>query len=89
MNEKKIDVRVYTPEEVKVAEKADIAIMRCVNGDTGIMRDHDARSYLLGNGVLRIVNDGAEHRYVVFGGFAEIRDNLLTIVTDEAWRLDE
>jgi len=82
--EKKVRLRIVTPTETKFDEDVDMIIMRCMNGDMGIMYGHDARSAALDYGIMRILDNGGERRLAVLGGIAEIKDNLLTVLTNDA-----
>ncbi|MCL1848236.1 MAG: ATP synthase F1 subunit epsilon [Clostridiales bacterium] len=84
MAAQKIRLLVITPHEQKADEQADMVIMHCTNGYSGILPGHDARSFLLDYGVLRIFDNGEERRIAVFGGVAEIREDVLTILTTGA-----
>lgn len=72
LNEKKISLKITTPRGLKFVEQADMLIMRCVDGDLGVLPGHTPISVVLGDGILRIFNDGAEKKLAVFGGVAEI-----------------
>lgn len=80
----KIHLRIITPEELKVDESADMVIMRCVNGDLGVLPGHCNYSAALGDGVLRIINGNSERKLAVLGGIAEIKNDVVTIVTNNA-----
>jgi len=80
----KLHLRIATPESIKYDEGAEMVIMRCITGDMGILPHHEATSAILDYGVLRIINDGAERRMAVFGGIAQMRDNVLTILANDA-----
>lgn len=84
MQEKKLRLRILTPLGVKVDDKADMIILRCTDGDMGILPSHAPFLVVLDYGALRILNNGIERRIAVFGGFAEIRDNVLTVLTGTA-----
>ena len=84
MAAKKIHLRIITPEKIKADEYVDMVIMRCITGDLGVLPGHEPYSVVLDYGALRILNSGIERRIAVFGGFAEIRDNVLTILTGSA-----
>jgi F-type H+-transporting ATPase subunit epsilon len=84
MSERKIRLRIITPNELKVDIQADMVIMRCTTGDMGILPGHIACSVLLDFGVVRIFDDGQEYRIAVYGGVAEINENVLSIITTEA-----
>jgi len=84
MATEKLRLRIATPESVKFDETADMVIMRCITGDMGVMSKHEACSAILDFGVLRILNDGDERRMAVFGGIAQVRDNIVTILANDA-----
>ena len=81
---RKLNLRIATPDNVKYDEEAEMVIMRCITGDMGILADHEATSAILDYGVLRILNDGEERRMAVFGGIAQIGDNKVTILANDA-----
>jgi len=80
----KVRLRVITPESVKYDEDADMVIMRCTTGDMGILPKHEACSAILDYGVLRILNSREERRMAVFGGIAQVLDNVVTILANGA-----
>jgi len=84
MATEKMRLRIATPEDVKLDENVDMAIMRCITGDMGILPRHEACSAILDFGVLRILNDGDERRMAVFGGMAQVRDNIVTVMANDA-----
>ena len=79
-----LHLRIATPDNVKYDEKADMVIMRCITGDMGIMPHHEATSAILDYGVLRILNGEEERKMAVFGGIAQIGENKLTILANDA-----
>jgi len=81
---RKLHLRITTPENVKYDEEAEMVIMRCITGDMGVMADHEATSAILDYGVLRILNNDEERRMAVFGGIAQIGDNKVTILANDA-----
>ena len=72
LKEKKLNLKITTPRGLKFVEQADMLIMRCVDGDLGVLPGHAPVSVVLGDGILRIFNEGAEKKLAVFGGIAEI-----------------
>jgi len=84
MATEKLRLRVTTPEKVKYDDEAEMVIMRCISGDMGVLPHHEACSAILDYGVLRIMNDGSERRMGVYGGIAQICDNLVTILANDA-----
>jgi len=81
---RKLHLRITTPENVKYDDNAEMVIMRCITGDMGIMADHEATSAILDYGVLRILDNDEERRMAVFGGIAQVGDNKVTILANDA-----
>ena len=81
---RKLHLRIATPDNVKYDEDAEMVIMRCITGDMGILADHEATSAILDFGVLRIINNEEERRMAVFGGIAQVGDNKVTILANDA-----
>lgn len=89
VNDKKINLTITTPRGVKFVEKADMVIMRCIDGDLGVLPGHAKVSTVLGDGILRIFNNGVEKKLAVFGGTAEIEDTTVNILSTIAQRPEE
>ena len=79
-----LHLRIATPDNVKYDEKAEMVILRCITGDMGIMAHHEATSAILDYGVLRIINGEEERKMAVFGGIAQVGDNKVTILANDA-----
>ena len=90
MSDKKLTLRIITPNKSEFNEPVDMVIMRCTTGDIGIMHGHEPRSVALDYGILRMFGGGsepdAERQLAVYGGLAQIKDNVLTVLTsDTEW----
>ena len=81
---KKMRLRIATPEDLKFDEDVEMVIMRCITGDMGILANHEPISAILDYGALRILDGGEERRMAVFGGIAQVRDNVVTIIANDA-----
>ena len=80
---------ITTPEKVKYDEEAQMVIMRAITGEMGILANHEPTSAMLDYGALRIINGGEERRMAVFGGIAQVKDNNVTILANDAeWAED-
>ena len=53
-------------------------------GEIGILPDHAALVTTLEPGVLSYRQDGGVVRLAIGGGFAEVRDNVVTVLADSA-----
>ncbi|MCL2223285.1 MAG: ATP synthase F1 subunit epsilon [Oscillospiraceae bacterium] len=84
MPAEKLRLRIATPDTVKYDEDTEMVIMRCISGDMGVLANHEPTSAILDYGVLRIINGEAERHIAVFGGIAQIGDNKVTILANDA-----
>jgi len=82
--DKKVQLRIITPEKCKVDEKTDMVIMRCTTGDLGVLYGHEPLTAVLDTGILRIINNKEMRVMAIFGGLAEIHENTVTILTNMA-----
>lgn len=89
MDDRKINLRITTPRGLKFNERVDMVIMRCIDGDLGVLKNHAPVSAVLGDGILRIINDGVEKKLALFGGIVEIGDNTVDIFSTIAQRPEE
>ncbi|PWJ47181.1 F-type H+-transporting ATPase subunit epsilon [Faecalicatena contorta] len=89
VNDRKINLNITTPRGVKFVEKADMIIMRCIDGNMGALLGHEPVSTILGDGILRIFNNGVEKKLAVFGGIAEIGNTTVNIFTTIAQHPEE
>jgi|ERR1700677_1645295 F-type H+-transporting ATPase subunit epsilon len=81
------DIEIATPERLLSSEKAVRAQIPAKDGYIGVLPDHAALLSELGIGALTYTTSG-DHRFslAVAGGFLEIKDNVVRVLTDEAER---
>src|SRR3954447_25943007 len=75
---------VVTPERTLFDELVDFVALPLYDGELGVL---PGRSPLIGRlryGELRTRGSGATHHYFVDGGFAQVRDDVVTILTNRA-----
>ncbi|MCL1843612.1 MAG: ATP synthase F1 subunit epsilon [Defluviitaleaceae bacterium] len=92
--EKKLEIRVISPTTATTKSpylrvSADMVIMRCTTGDFGVLPGRVPCSMVLGNGVLRIMNDEDEKQMSILGGIAHVSDDIVTILSDSAQRPED
>lgn len=75
---------VVTPEKTALEEKAEFIAMPLYDGEIGIMPGHSPMIGRLGYGEMRIRAAGVETRYYVDGGFVQVADNVVSILTNRA-----
>ena len=86
---KKLYLNITTPRGEKFIEDADMVIMRCIDGNLGVLPGHEPIVAALGDGTLRIINGDAEEKLALFGGVVEVKDDTVRIYSTIAQRLEE
>jgi F-type H+-transporting ATPase subunit epsilon len=75
---------VVTPENVALEAEADFVALPLFDGEIGIAPDHSPMIGRLGYGEMRIRNAGNESRYYVDGGFVQVANNVVSVLTGRA-----
>ena len=87
---KTFNCSLVTPERLMFDKQVTYADIPVWDGQMGLQGDHSPLLAKLGDGVLRIdFADGASDWYFVGGGFAQMKDNKLTVLTSDAVKSDE
>jgi F-type H+-transporting ATPase subunit epsilon len=79
-----LHVSVITPEATIYEGEADQVVAPAHNGSLGILRGHAPLMALLGTGTLRIERGGKSTSYTVSGGFLQVVDNTVTVLSERA-----
>ena len=77
-------VSVLSPEQTVYEGDATSVIAPAWNGQLGILRGHAPLMALLGDGILRIENGGQTLQFRVSGGFLQVVDNVVTVLSERA-----
>jgi F-type H+-transporting ATPase subunit epsilon len=77
---------VVTPERAVLDEAADFVALPMYDGELGVLRGRAPLIGRLGYGELRIRHGTATRRFFVDGGFAQVRSNVVTVLTPRAIR---
>lgn len=77
-------LEIVTPDRKFYEDEVDMAIVRTVEGDVGILRDHVPTVAPLSIGVIKIKKDGKITKATCSGGFVSIDEDKATIITDAA-----
>jgi F-type H+-transporting ATPase subunit epsilon len=75
-------LRVYTPERELVDTDVREVTAQGVWGEIGVLPDHAALVTALEPGILRYRENGAVNQLRLGSGFAEVRDNVMTVLAD-------
>jgi F-type H+-transporting ATPase subunit epsilon len=80
-----LDVALVSPERILFSGQADMVVCRTTDGEIAFLTGHAPLVGALGIGTVRIKQaDGEEVRAAVHGGFVEVRDNRVSILSDVA-----
>ncbi len=75
---------VVTPERAVLDEIADFVALPLYDGELGILPGRLPLIGRLGFGEMRLVRNHQAKHYYVDGGFAQVRDNVVTVLTARA-----
>ncbi len=78
-----LTVSVISPEAVLFEGQADSVVAPAFDGQVGILAGHAPMVTLLGKGELRL-GAAAELRFQVEGGFLQVVDDVVRVVTEHA-----
>jgi len=75
---------IVTPEETVLDTEADFVAVPLFDGEAGIARQHSAMIGRLGFGELRISKGAETSRYYVDGGFVQVVDDVVSVLTNRS-----
>ncbi len=88
MSTAQLQLEIVTPENSVVSESVDYVSCPGADGEFGVLKNHAALLSALQVGVLRYDQNG-KHEYVfVSGGFADVNNNVVTILAESAERAE-
>ena len=82
-----LTVSVISPERTLYEGQADSIVAPAFDGEVGILSGHAPMMTLLGRGTLRLSGASGEARFAVEGGFMQVADNAVRVVTERATAL--
>jgi len=77
-------VSVISPESVLFEGDVSSVVAPAFDGEVGILQDHAPMMSLLGKGSLRLGGGAGEKRFTIEGGFLQVVENKVRIVTERA-----
>jgi F-type H+-transporting ATPase subunit epsilon len=80
---------VVTPERTVVDEQVDFVALPLYDGELGVLPGRAPLIGRLGCGELRTLRGGQTRRYFVDGGFVQVRQNVVTLLTPRALPAEE
>ncbi len=79
-----LKVSVVSPERIIYEGEADLVVAPAWDGEVGILRQHAPMLALLGEGDVRVRLGSGEQRFYVAGGFLQVADDVVTILSERA-----
>jgi F-type H+-transporting ATPase subunit epsilon len=79
-----LTVSVVSPERTLYEGEAESIVAPAFDGQVGILTNHAPMLTLLGTGELRLSASGGDRKFTVSGGFLEVADNRVRVVTERA-----
>ncbi len=79
-----LTVSVISPERTLYEGEATAVVAPAYDGEVGILTDHAPMMTLLGRGTLRLDGGAAAQRFTIDGGFLQVVDNHVRVVTEHA-----
>ena len=77
-----LHVSVISPEASLYEGDAVSVIAPAYDGEVGILTGHAPMMALLGKGELRLKASGAERKFAIEGGFLQVIENQVRVVTE-------
>ena len=84
MARNRLSVAVITPQSTVYEGDADMVVVPAWDGEVGILRGHAPMMALLGEGEMRVTRGGAEERFFVSGGFVQVADDVVSVMSETA-----
>jgi F-type H+-transporting ATPase subunit epsilon len=79
-----LTVSVISPEKVLFEGQASSVVAPGHDGELGILPGHAPLMTVLGKGLLRLAGAGSAQSFRVEGGFLQVVDNTVRVVTESA-----
>jgi len=77
-----IQFEIVTPEKTFLSETVDEVYYPGAKGETGVLTTHTAMVGAIETGVLTYKQSGNEVKLAIGGGFAEVKEDKLLVITD-------
>jgi F-type H+-transporting ATPase subunit epsilon len=79
-----LTISLISPERTLYEGEATAIVAPAFDGEVGILAGHAPMMTLLGLGTLRVTRGTEERRFTVEGGFLQVVDDVVRIVTEQA-----
>lgn len=83
-SERTFQVSIISPEKSLFDGEATFVVVPAFDGEMGILADHAPLMATLGDGVLRVETHSGTRRFSVAGGFVQVVDNRVSVLSEAA-----
>jgi F-type H+-transporting ATPase subunit epsilon len=80
---------IVTPERSVLETEADRVVVPAHDGEVGFLPGHARFLAKLGTGECRVTSGNSTTRFLVDGGFVQVADDRVTVLTDRATPIEE
>lgn len=84
MADKHLTLELVTPEKVAWSAPADFVVLPAFNGEMGVLPGHQSFLVQLTAGEVRVTSGGEVKNFAVSGGFAEIKNDTVSLFAETA-----
>jgi F-type H+-transporting ATPase subunit epsilon len=84
MSDKHLTLELVTPEKVAWSAPADFVVLPSFKGEMGVLPGHQSFLVQLNAGEVRVTANGEVKHFAVSGGFAEIKDDTVSLFAETA-----
>merc|ERR1712061_793554 len=85
----RVQMKVLTPEGVGIKEAVSEVVLPSTSGQLGVLANHAPMMTALDTGVLRYKKEGKWVPLVLYGGFASVENNQLSILVNDVVEVED
>ena len=89
MSDKHLTLELVTPEKVAWSAPADFVVLPAAEGEMGVLPGHMSFLVQLAEGEVRVTEGAEVKRFAVSGGFAEIKNDVISLFAETAEAADQ
>jgi F-type H+-transporting ATPase subunit epsilon len=84
-----LKINIVTPESTTLDKQVDAVTLPLIDGEAGVLPGHAPMIGRLGPGELRVRSGSIEERFYVDGGFVQIENNQVSVLTGRSLPADK
>jgi F-type H+-transporting ATPase subunit epsilon len=89
MSDKHLTLELVTPEKVAWSASADFVVLPAFQGEMGVLPGHQSFLVQLNPGEVRVSDKDQVKRFAISGGFAEIKNDTISLFAETAELADQ